>query len=300
MTNSINSSITIDTNGDWHIVYPDRDRNEDGFDTRYIKYKNKSSTETLAEGYGNIFSGDGEGVGHPSIAIDPNGDLHVTYIYLSYDELENQIIMYTAKEAGHSSWSTAQKITTFDYSFKPSYSSIAADSDGDWHIVYPDLVGYEDNSDRRYIKYKNKGSTEILAEEYGNIWSGTGEGVGYPSIAIGQNGDLHVIYTHIKYIDTFNQSIMYTTRGIPDKSSSGMGTDQKDSSIFDNWWILLIIIVVIVILIAGILLRKKPSPLPKHGTSDITEGTVGQTITERKYLPPPPPRPKSPLPPPPP
>jgi hypothetical protein len=293
-------SIAIDSKGDWHIVYPDRDLHEDGFDRRYIKYKNKSSTETLADGYGNIFSGDGEGIGHPSIAIDPNGDLHVTYIYLSYDDLNNQIIKYTTKEAGHSSWSTAQKITSFDYSFKPSYSSIAVDSEGDWHIVYPDRDCDGLYADTRYVKYKNKASTEILAEGYGNVWEETGEGVGYPSISICPNGNLHVIYTHIKYIDTFNQSIMYTTRGPPDKSASGKGADQKDGSILDFWWIFIIIIVVILALIAGKSMREKSSLIPKNGQMDFPEGTVGQTTSERKHLPPPPPRPKSPLPPPPP
>jgi len=227
------SSIAIDSNGDWHIVYSDRDRHEDGFDRRYIRYKNKSSTETLAEGYGNIFTGDGEGVGHPSIAIDPNGDLHVTYIYLSYDDLDNQTIMYTVKEAGQDSWSNGYKIIEFDYSFKPSYSSIAVDSDGDWHVVYPDRDSEDFYTDTRYVKYMNKESTEILAEGYGKIFNGTGEGVGYPSIAIGPDGDLHVIYTYMDYTDTWNQSIMYTTRGDPDKSSPGLDTDEDGLS--DTW-----------------------------------------------------------------
>jgi hypothetical protein len=227
------SSIAVDSNGDWHIVYPDRDRHEDGFKRRYIRYKNKSSTTTLAEGYGNIFRGEGEGVGHPSIAIDPNGDLHVTYIYIINDDVFNQTVMYTTKGTGSHSWSTPQEITIFEYSFIPSYSSIAADSDGDWHIVYPDRIRYEDNSDRRYIKYKNKASTEILAERYGHIWNDTGEGVGCPSIAIDLNGDLHVIYTHIRYDDTGNQSIMYTNREAPDKSSPATDTD-KDG-LADNW-----------------------------------------------------------------
>ncbi len=227
------SSIAVDSNSDWHIVYPDRDRHKDGFERRYVKYKNKSSTTTLAEGYGNIFSGEGDGVGHPSIAIDSNGDFHVTYIYISNDDVFNQSIMYITKSAGSHSWSTAQEITTFEYSFIPSYSSIAADSDGDWHVVYPDRVRYEDNSDRRFIKYKNLASTEIVAEGYGHIWNDTGEGVGCPSIAIDLNGDLHVIYTHMMYDDTWNQSIMYTTREAHDEPSPATDTDQD--GLPDNW-----------------------------------------------------------------
>jgi hypothetical protein len=187
----------------------------------------------LAEGYGNIFTGEGEGVGHPSIAIGPNGDLHVTYIYLSYDDLDNQTIMHTVKEDGQDSWSNGYKITDFDYSFKPSYSSIATDSDGDWHIVYPDRDSDDFYTDTRYVKYMNKRSTEILAQGYGKIFNGTGEGVGYPSIAIGPHGNLHVIYTYMDYTDTWNQTIMYTTRENPDKSSPSIDSDQDDLP--DTW-----------------------------------------------------------------
>lgn len=227
------SSIAVDSKGDWHIVYSDRDRYEDGFERRYIRYKNKSSTTTLAEGYGNIFKEEGDGVGHPSIATDPKGNLHVSYIYISNDDVFNQSIMYITKSAGSNSWSTPQEITTFEYSFVPSYSSIAADPDGDWHIIYPDRIRYEDNSDRRFIKYKNKASTEIVAEEYGHIWNDTGEGVGCPSITVDMNGDLHVIYTHMMYDDSWNQSIMYTTREAPDKASPATDTDQD--GLPDNW-----------------------------------------------------------------
>ena len=252
------SSIAIDSNGDWHIVYPDRDRYEEAFDRRYIKYKNKSSTETLAEGYGNIFRDTGEGVGHPSIAIDTNDTLHVTYIYLDYDDVSVQSIMYTTKKVASQSWSKSMKIATFDYSFKPSYSSIAVDYEGDWHIIYPDMVSYENRSDRRYIKYKNKAYTEILAEGFGNIFDDTGEGVGYPSIAIGPNGDLHAIYTHMNYVDTFNQSIMYTTREAPDKSSSESDSDnENDEGFLPGFEFILVIICVFLITIKYKLKRKK-------------------------------------------
>lgn len=242
------SSIVIDSNGEWHIVYSDRDRFEDNSDKRYIKYKNKSSIETLAEGYGNIFTKTGEGVGHPSIAIDSDDNIHVSYIYLDYDDVSVQSIMYITKNVKNLSWSSAKKISTFDYSFKPSYTSIAMDTEGDWHIVYPDLVSYKNNSDRRYIKYKNQGNTEVIAEGFGNTFDESGEGVGYPSIAIGPKQDLHVIYTHMNYIDTSNQSIMYTTRNAIDKSSDKNDSENdKDSGFLPSFELIMILMCVLLI-----------------------------------------------------
>ncbi|MFW9877332.1 MAG: hypothetical protein ACFFG0_29945, partial [Candidatus Thorarchaeota archaeon] len=169
-------------------------------------------TVTLATEFGTIFNGTGNGVGNPSIAIDSKGNLHVVYIKWSNNDLNNQSIMYTVKNAKTNKWSTAQVLTKFEYSFIPSPISIAIDSKDDWHIVFPDRDSYKNQSETRYVKYMNKTTTVTLAKEFGTQFTRTGNGVGHPSIDIDSKGNLHVVYIKWSWLDWDNQSIMYTIK----------------------------------------------------------------------------------------
>lgn len=211
-------SIAVDSDGDWHVVYSDLVRYEDYSERTFVRYISNTTTEILAEEYGSSRDNLGEGVGHPSIAIDSNGGLHVTYVRWMYNDTVNQSIMYITKEAGSNSWSAPEKITTFDYCFLPSPVSIAVDSNGDWHIVYPDRECYDDNSETRYVKYFTETTNEILAEIYGNQIDETGGGVGDPSIAIDDNGGMHITYNKILYEENAIREVMYITKN-PSTSS---------------------------------------------------------------------------------
>ncbi len=214
------ASIALDSNGDWHIVYSDRDCYEDNSETRYVKHITETTTETLAEEYGNQNDKTGEGVGQPSITIDSNNQVHITFIQWPYSDISCQSIMYINKDTSSSSWSAPEKITTFGYCHIPSPTSIAVDLDGDWHIVYPDRILYEDLHESTFVKYINRTSTEILAEEFGNLADKTGKGIGHPSIALDPEGGLHVIYVQWDYEDRYNQSIQYILKEAPHESPS--------------------------------------------------------------------------------
>ena len=215
------AAIAVDPNGHWHVVYPDYVGS-----TSYIKYLDEiSGPETIAQltplPYGAHDSG---GVGGPSIAIDANGGLHVTYNYVQGGASPNpESIMYTYRANASSGWASPQKIGEHAVGYGNIESAaIAVDPNGHWHVVYPDYVG-----STSYIKYLDETSgPETIAQltplPYGAHDSG---GVGGPSIAIDANGGLHVTYNYVQGGASPNpESIMYTYRA---NASSGWASPQK-------------------------------------------------------------------------
>jgi hypothetical protein len=187
------SPIAVDQNGNWHLVYSDEDSITD---TTYIKYISETSPTPYV-----IASAAGRGVGAPSIEVDSNGGLHVTYMYTPNDD-RPQSIMYTYKADASSSWSIPLEIAESNWFWiLPTPSPIAVDQNGNWHLVYSD----EDSiTDTTYIKYISETSSTSYV-----IASAAGRGVGAPSIEVDSNGGLHVTYMYAPP-DLLPQSIMYT------------------------------------------------------------------------------------------
>jgi kynureninase len=88
------TSIVVNSEDDWHVVYSDRVRYENNSQRQFIKYINSSSTEVLAEVLYDLSHQSGEIIGFPSIALDRDGGLHVTYTYYSFDDQFNQFFDY--------------------------------------------------------------------------------------------------------------------------------------------------------------------------------------------------------------
>jgi hypothetical protein len=179
-------SIAVDSAGEWHVVYLE---SSGGYpDTLYIMYvSSTSSPMPLALG---IYDSAGVILGEPSIAIDPGGVLHVVYRYhnVVYGVPTPSAIMYMNNVSG--SWSSPLEIVSGLDDPTERGLCIAADSAGDWHIVY--LDGPEES----FIMYANStvGPVAIASGPY--LWE--------PSIDIDPHGGLHVVYR-----DYTRSAIMY-------------------------------------------------------------------------------------------
>lgn len=135
---------------------------------------------------------------------------------------DNNDVLQAADSIGDltipSDWQAPQSIADFNAAFVPYTStSMAVDSEGFWHIVYPDRVMYEEegqNYSKTYIKYIKEGSDpQVLSEALLNTSSGdpwTGELISGPSITLDGCNGIHVTYSHWSSQDTLgDQTIMY-------------------------------------------------------------------------------------------
>jgi hypothetical protein len=198
-TNSpLGSSIAIGSNNDWHIVYGESVHDGDLFISTIKHISINSGTTILAQETYNNSTGQGAAVEHPSIVSDSQDKLHVIYNF--YDEVLS--IKYINNVSG--SWSTPETIAIYENS--PTGSSIAIDSNNDWHIVYSESV-INGNINIYTIKHiSNNSGTTIIAQETYNNSTGQGAGVEDPAIASDSEDKLHVIYNFydevlsIKYI----------------------------------------------------------------------------------------------------
>ncbi|MFH1891880.1 MAG: hypothetical protein ABIK83_04275 [Candidatus Zixiibacteriota bacterium] len=186
-------SVAVDFAGDWHVVYLTHTLGGGSLWTDHIMYVSSGSgpVSLVTRTYDDS-TGTGAHLWEPSIAIDPEGRLHVVY---RLDERVSYVtthtsIMYMNSVSG--SWSTPQEIVGgLSLYYEDMGLSLAVGPTGGWHVVYPD--GTQGN----YIMYTSSSSdpTPIVSGVY--LWE--------PSISMDPRGGLHVVYR-----DYNRSAIMYT------------------------------------------------------------------------------------------
>lgn len=132
-----------------------------------------------------ILDGDGIVGGWPSVAVDGNGKLHVSY----YDQSRGDL-RYATDADGNWTILTIDRLGTVG-----EYSSIAVDSNDKVHISYYDPV----NTDLKYATNAGGSWTNTTIDQSGVV----GE---YSSIAVDSNNRVH-----ISYYDHSNGSLQYIT-----------------------------------------------------------------------------------------
>jgi len=91
------SSIAIDPNNNWHVVY-DEWSDSDGIETTYIKHiSSTTGLEIITQATFNYNTQVGETVHYPSVAVDSNGGLHVIYQHNIIPPYKVSL-MYTTKQ----------------------------------------------------------------------------------------------------------------------------------------------------------------------------------------------------------
>lgn len=216
---SYDISIAVGPDGAWHLVYSDIVENGH-VGTSDILYANSMMEQsTLALGTYDQDTHSGDVVAGPSIAIGPDGALHVAYRLreiVDWDNINNPIL-YMNNQAG--SWSTPQEIVTgLNSEGISSYDiSIAISPDGVWHLVYSDIVESSPLSVSNIFYVNSMSEVTVLAHGSLDQDAHGGDVVAGPSVAAHPDGSCHVAYRlrQIADWDNFNNPILYKRRVSP-------------------------------------------------------------------------------------
>jgi hypothetical protein len=182
------NDIAIDKNGKIHISYSYYNNPSN---TGYLKYVTNASGT-----WGTSIIDNSEAAGSfNSIAIDSNNKVHISYV-------ASGNLKYATNVTG--SW----VISTIDNGGYTRYTSIAIDSNDKMHISY-----FDANPTNQALKYATNvsGSWDIytiesnLAENVSNA---------YTSLAVDNNGKVHITYPHASYNQIWTHELKYATNAL--------------------------------------------------------------------------------------
>jgi hypothetical protein len=182
-------AIAIDSNDAVHISYLDG-INKD------LRYATCSSDCTTASNWDDVSVDTSGSVGSfPSIAIDSNDAVHI-----SYHDYSNNDLKYATCSSGCTTASNWDVVSVDTTGTVGQYNSIAIDSNDAVHISYHDVS----NNDLKYATCSSGCTTasnwdDVSVDTTGNVGS-------YTSIAIDSND-----VVHISYYDLSNNDLKYAT-----------------------------------------------------------------------------------------
>ena len=235
--------LGIDSDSNWHLAYSTVTEEEN---ITRVMYDSKT-TEPVSIAMGHQSETSASQVLQPSLALDSNDGVHVTYSIheYEYDEIystTSRNIMYTNNSSGD--WIdpeevavAAETIGSLGYFSFGGGTTIGIDDDNNWHIAYTreEVISEESST---YIMYVSK-NTEPVDIAMGQGLQGTlfptpapapaevkyskadsGTMVSQPSLAVGADGTIHLAYVSITSgTESFSGKIMYM------KKSSGSWSD---------------------------------------------------------------------------
>jgi hypothetical protein len=173
--NSQYPDIAVDSQGTVYVVWQDDTVGGSG-----LLYS------TLSAGDGNwstpqSISGTSSISASPRIAVDQQGSLHVVW----QDSIGGEPGIYWAVRSSDGSWSTPQQIT--GTSANSSAPDVAVDAQGNPHVVWEEELA-EGNTDIIYATKSDE--SDWLTQNISNDHEGSAS----PSIAIDDQGNLHVVW----------------------------------------------------------------------------------------------------------
>ncbi|MHA2309114.1 MAG: hypothetical protein ACXABJ_07545 [Candidatus Heimdallarchaeaceae archaeon] len=194
-TFSFSPSIATDHLGNVHIVWYDRE-NYDGSGTDndifYRQWNNLTSTWSTTEVVSLNCDGHSE---LPSIAIDKNGHVHVTW----HDDTDwsgsgtDDDILYRRRWAHLSSW-TGIAVVSSDSNETSWYPSIAVDAADNVHIAWLDATNFSYSGTDTDIFY-NSWDSALLSWKGTEVVSPESDSFSlYPSLAVDSSGIVHVAW----------------------------------------------------------------------------------------------------------
>ena len=189
--------IAMDGDGDVHVVWYELDFSS-GFKAS-ILYRMKSGDswmpiETVMEDIGGMFV-------KPSMALDPSGNVHVTWESdrnLSGSGTDKDIY-YKARTQGE--W-TATELVSAESNESSSNPSIAVDGDGNVHIAWTDASGIPGTEGRDSVFYKMKTalgwtSTRVIQSDAGSECKNA-------KLVVDAQGNVHITWIEIVVEDWVN------------------------------------------------------------------------------------------------
>ncbi len=193
---SYGPEIAIDNNGNLHVVWYDTTDGEWGLD-REIMYANYttagwSNATVISDDYTGWNDGDSE---EPSITTDKNGNIHVVWYDATNGEWgTDDEIMYTNCSSGI--WSNATCISDiYGWNNGGSWNPyLAVDNNSNIHVVWQDDTDGEWGTDWEIMYVNYNGTNWSNATAISDIYGWNVAGSYYPSIAIDNSGDIHVVF----------------------------------------------------------------------------------------------------------
>ncbi len=202
---SCEPSITTDKFGNVHVVWHDETVGAWGTDVE-IMYANYT-----AEGWSNatVISDDYTGWNdgnsyHSSIAVDDNGNIHVTWDDWTIGEWGSDIEIMYANYTAAEGWSNATVISdgyggVWGWNTgESSDPSIAIDNNGNIHVVWQDETNGQWGIDQEimYVNYTAKGwsNVTVISDGYGGIWDWNDAYSNFSRIITDVDGNLHVVW----------------------------------------------------------------------------------------------------------
>ena len=203
--NSYQPSIAIDNNGNLHVVWHDWTAGPWGTDEEimYVNYSSStgwSNATVISDDGANWNNGNSES---PSIAMDNGGNVHVVWHdYTDGPWGTDEEIMY-ANYSSLTGWSNATVISDDGTNWNNGWSesaSIAIDNNGNLHVGWSDATAGPwtsgEDVEIMYVKYSSLAgwsNATVISDGYGGIYWNNGDSY-YPSIAIDNNGNVHVVW----------------------------------------------------------------------------------------------------------
>ena len=191
-------SIAIDSNNNLHVTWYGYDVNNPGYyQVKYSKFDGTSWSN-----WTNISNVNGYSQVYPSIAIDSNNNLHV--VWSGKDPGTSDYQIKYSKFDG-TSWSNWINISNIDED-QQLYPSIAIDSNNNLHVVWQG----SDNTSSGYYQVKYSKFDGTSWSNWINISNINRCYQQYPSIAIDNNNNLHVVWQGSDNTHIDKQQIKYS------------------------------------------------------------------------------------------
>jgi hypothetical protein len=200
-------SLTIDNNGVLHAVWYGQTQDSSYNNIRYANSKDGGNTWG---GHYNISSYTYYSSSmNPSLAVDADNTVHVSWSGRESSTYINNI--YYTNRSALGSWSTATRLTSHTYGYPYLYQygpSMDIDSSGNVHIAW---YGYPSASYYPYynIQYRVHWAGNDTWSNLNLLTADTSYYKYYPSLAVDENDDVHVLFYGNDVERTGSYNIMY-------------------------------------------------------------------------------------------
>ena len=194
---SYDSSLAVDSIGNIHLVWEDM-TNYNGCGTdRDIFYRKWDSSKSEWMKTEVVSTESTSGSYAPSIVIDSQNSIHV--VWYDYTDIEgcgsDRDILYKKLDSVTSTWSTTEVVST-ESTADSNSQDLAIDELDNLHVAWNDQTNYNGAGTDMDIFYKcwNKTLASWTISEVVSTESTSGGGSWYPSLAVGNTGDIHITW----------------------------------------------------------------------------------------------------------
>jgi hypothetical protein len=183
----VNPSIAVDSKGIIHVVWED---NRSGDIDIY--YANSTNTGASFNSDKSIAGGTGSDQTKPSITIDRNDKIYVTY---SDDRNDDSDIYFVKSSNSGDSWTTGIKVNDNIATTTQTHSTVGVNSTGKIYVAFQDNRTHtSDSFDDIYLANSTDGGISFGSDDIVNNDTGSNNHIA-PKIAIAPDDSVYIVWT---------------------------------------------------------------------------------------------------------